>query len=218
MQNEQITTFYWYFSTYSLNESQGRHGRVSPSNPWSKHIVTTNIRASAYSSSWYRGQEMSSRYEKNNLLFGGWVVFTSDFFAPKKIAKFQVLSNGFALFFLVSGRFFEDENIQQLLAFFGLFSRKLSGPSLAKHLPFLLCISVIPPISMVCGCGIILWVPFLSTEIQPMNINLDKPLRIAKLYQPMKMSVADENGGTIIQVIYENTSSIDSISSHEIVG
>ena len=51
-----------------------------------------------------------------------------------------------------------------------------------------------------------------------MNINLDKPLRIAKLYQPMKMSVADENGGTIIQVIYENTSSIDSISSHEIVG
>ena len=92
-----------------------------------------------------------------------------------------MLSNGFALFFLVSGRFFEDENIQQLLAFFGLFSRKLSGPSLAKHLPFLLyIISVIPPVSMV--CGIILWVPFLSTEIQPMNINLDKPLRIAKLY------------------------------------
>lgn len=91
-----------------------------------------------------------------------------------------MLSNGFALFFLVSGRFCEDENIQQLQAFFGLFSRKLSGPSLAKHLPFLLCISVIPPISMV--YGIILRVPFLSTGIQPMNINLDKPLRIAKLY------------------------------------
>ena len=124
MQNEQITTFYWYFSTYALNKSQGRHGRVSPSNPWSKHIVTTNIRASADSSSWYRGQEMSSRYEKNNLLFGGWVVFTSDFL-HQTILLFLGALKWFCSFFLVSGRFFEDENIRQLQAFFGLLSRKL---------------------------------------------------------------------------------------------
>ena len=83
--------------------------------------------------------------------FGGWVVFTSDFLHQKKIATFRCSEMVLLFFFLVSGRFFEDENIQQFLAFFGLFSRKLSGPSLAKHLPFLLCISVIPPISMVCG-------------------------------------------------------------------
>lgn len=111
--------------------------------------------------------------------FGGWVVFTSDFLHHKFSLFLGALKWCCSFFSCFRSIFWRWKHTAASSIFWVVF-RKLSGPSLAKHLPFLLCISVIPPISMV--CGIILRVPFLSTEIQPMNINLDKPLRIAKLY------------------------------------
>ncbi len=116
---------------------------------------------------------------------------------------------------VVSGRFLKMKTSS--FSYFCWWFYRKTICSIAENLPFLLWWVLVWSYQFLWSLGSFWEVLFCQRRFNPSILTWIKPCELWSCIIPMKMSVADENGGTIIQVIYENTISIDSISMKSLV-
>ena len=142
--------------------------------------------------------------------------FHKRLFAPNNFAIFRCSQMVLLVFFLFQVDFLKMKTYGSFKHFLGCFLGNYLVPPLPNiYLSY--CVLVWSHQFLWC-VGSFRELLFCQRRFNPWISTWINPCELRSCIQPMKMSVADENGGTIIQVIYENTSSMDSISSHEIVG